>query len=101
MMVNMFGPFIESKYSNSSDLFSDYLRGELRKNWLIVYETWGRCVRSSTTWHNVAVPRICFQGSFLNSYSRYKATWCHMRISIVYILTRYCKIKKGGAVVRT
>jgi hypothetical protein len=37
----------------------------------------------------------------MNSCSRYKATRCHMRISIVYDLTRYCKIKKGGVVVRT
>jgi hypothetical protein len=58
-------------------------------------------VRSSTTWHNVAVLRICFHGNFVNYYSRYKATWCHMKISIIYILTRYGKIKKGKVVVRT
>jgi hypothetical protein len=101
MMGNTLVLFIESKCNNSCDLFSNYLCGELRKNWLIVFETWGRCVRSSTTWHNVAVLRICLHGSFLNPCSHYKATCCHMRISLIYILTRYFKIRKGEVVVRT
>ena len=67
MMVTMFGLFIESKYNNSDDLFSGYLCGELLENWLIVFETWGRCVLNGTTSHKVAVPGICFHGSFLNS----------------------------------
>jgi hypothetical protein len=41
MMVTMFVFFIESKYNNSSDLFSNYLCGELRKNWLFFFRKLG------------------------------------------------------------
>ena len=48
-MVVMFVLFIESKYNKSSELFSSYRCGELRENWLNVFEIWGSCVRNGTT----------------------------------------------------